>query len=110
MENNAKVNLIYEIANALADKTRLQIIEALKTSAKTPNMLAEEIGCSLKETMDQLFVLRKCGLLPETPCEEKDVFLSPFGIYGAREALKEFLGTTHEDGKCNGCTGCHSQK
>ncbi len=106
MEKNAQIHLIYEITNALANKTRLQIIEALKTSAKTPEVLAEEIGCSVEEAMEQLQILRKAGLLPENPAEGQEVFLSPFGIYGAREALKEFLGTTHEDGKCAGCNGC----
>ncbi len=106
METKAQINLIYEITNTLANKTRLQIIEELKTSAKTPETLAEASGCSVDEIMTQLVVLRKAGFLPETPEEGKEVFLSPFGIYGAREALKEFLGTTHDDGKCAGCNGC----
>ena len=106
MDAKAQINLIYEITNALANTTRLQIIDALKTSAKTPEALAEEIGVSVAEVMEQLTVLRKAGLLPENPEEGVEVFLSPFGIYGAREALKEFLGTTHEDGKCAGCNGC----
>ena len=106
MENKAQIHLIYEITNTLANKTRLQIIEELKTSAKTPETLADAMGISVEDTMEQLLVLRKAGFLPETPEAGKEVFLSPFGIYGAREALKEFLGTTHEDGKCAGCNGC----
>lgn len=106
MEQTAQIHLIYEITNTLANKTRLQIIEELKTSAKTPETLANALGVSLEETMEQLLVLRKAGFLPVTPEQGSEVFLSPFGIYGAREALKEFLGTTHEDGKCAGCSGC----
>ena len=106
MENNAQIHLIYEITNTLASKTRLQIIEELKISAKTPELLAQALDIPVEEVIEQLFVLRKAGFLPEMPQLGKDVFLSPFGIYGAREALKEFLGTTHEDGNCAGCKGC----
>ena len=106
MENQAQIHLIYEITNTLANETRLQVIEQLKTSAKTPEAIAEAVNCSLEEIMEQLKVLRKAGFLPENPELGREVFLSPFGIYGAREALKEFLGTTHEDGKCAACKGC----
>ena len=106
MEKQAKIHLIYEIANTLASPMRLRIIEELKTSAKTPEALAEAMDDSLENVMEQLMVLRRAGFLPETPEKGVEVFLSPFGIYGAREALNEFLGTTHEDGKCAGCKGC----
>ena len=54
MDAKAQINLIYEITNALANTTRLQIIDALKTSAKTPEALAEEALAKLdKYTVEE---------------------------------------------------------
>ena len=107
MENSAKNQMALLVANALADATRLQMIDIMQNGPITVDELASQVGESARE---HLAVLKNAGLLLGDINGPEPISLSPFGVYGARKILDEVLATTHEDGQCGGCKGCSEKK
>ena len=103
MELNVKNQMVLLVASALADTTRLQLIDILQNGPITVAGLTQHIGQPIEE---HLTVLKTAGLLLGNINEQEPISLSPFGVYGARKILDEVLSTTHEDGQCGGCNGC----
>ncbi len=95
--------MAYLVASALADGTRLQLIDLLQNGPITVSQLTEQMG---QPVCEHLLVLKTAGLLLGDINGEEPISLSPFGVYGARKILDEVLSTTHEDGQCGGCQGC----
>ncbi len=103
MENNVKNQMAYLVATALADQTRLAMIDILQNGPITVADLSSRVGESAET---HLKVLKNAGLLLGDIDSQEPISLSPFGVYGARKILDEVLVTTHEDGQCAGCKGC----
>ncbi len=91
------------VATALADETRLAMIDLMQNGPITVAELTSRVGESARE---HLTVLKNAGLLLGDITGQGPISLSPFGVYGARKILDEVLVTTHEDGQCAGCKGC----
>ena len=106
MKNSAKNQMALLIASALADATRLEVIDILQNGPITVADLTSRVGEPLEE---HLTVLKKAGLLLGDTDGGEPISLSPFGVYGARKMLDEVLATTHEDGQCAGCKGCQEK-
>ncbi len=107
MKNSAKNQMALLVATALADETRLELIDILQNGPVTVEALVNQIGESANE---HLAVLKNAGLLLGDVQGKEPISLSPFGVYGARKILDEVLATTHEDGQCAGCKGCSEKK
>ncbi|MBR6548163.1 MAG: winged helix-turn-helix transcriptional regulator [Clostridia bacterium] len=103
MENSAKNQMAFIVATALADHTRLAMIDILQNGPITVADLSNRVGESVEE---HLAMLKNAGLLLGDIHSQEPISLSPFGVYGARKILDEVLATTHEDGQCAGCKGC----
>ena len=95
------------VATALANTTRLAMIDILQNGPIEVKELAQQVGDSIVE---HLSVLKNAGLLLGDIHGKEPISLSPFGVYGARKILDEVLATTHEDGQCAGCKGCSEKK
>ena len=95
--------MAFIVATALADHTRLAMIDILQNGPITVADLSNRVGESVEE---HLAMLKNAGLLLGDIHSQEPISLSPFGVYGARKILDEVLATTHEDGQCAGCKGC----
>ncbi len=107
MENSAKNQMAYLVANALADITRLAVIDFMQNGPVTVADLQAKFGEGIAE---HLAILKSAGLLLGDIHREEPISLSPFGVYGARKILDEVLATTHDDGQCAGCNKCSEKK
>ena len=107
MKNSAKNQMALLVATALADATRLEMMDILQNGP----ICVSELEKQLDEPVDaHLEVLKNAGLLLGDIKGSEPISLSPFGVYGARKILDEVLVTTHEDGQCGGCKGCSEKK
>ena len=100
----AEHKLTMNIVEALHHEVRLTIIDVLKEGPQSVTQLCHQCKCDENEMLEHITVLRNAGLV--LPMAEQKLSLSPFGMYGAREHLKQVLATTNEAGCCDGCKGC----
>lgn len=107
MNTSAKNQMAFLVATALADATRLEMIDIMQNGPTTVADLQKQFG---EAVLEHLSVLKNAGLLLGDIMGEDPISLSPFGVYGARKILDEVLATTHEDGQCGGCKKCSEKK
>ena len=83
-----------KVLKALADKSRLQILDCIEKGVSNPGEIADELGRHRSTVEKHLRVLLKAGMVEKVPSLSKSGALAI--RYKVRDSAKEFLAVVRE--------------